>query len=80
MKYRPETNPALRYTFTTDCFYPQKLNDPLMIDIIVSLKVLTGYGDYEAYLMCKNVMDDYLADPFNPGPGRTFYLGLKASY
>jgi hypothetical protein len=78
MKYRPEARDP--YTFTTDCFYPQKLNDPLMIDIKISQKVFTGYGDYEAYLMCKNVMDDYLADPFNPGPGRTFYLGLKAGY
>jgi outer membrane receptor for ferrienterochelin and colicin len=77
-KYRPEARDE--YTFTTDCWTAQKLNDPLMIDIKISQKVFTGYGDYEAYLMCKNVMDDYLPDPFHPGPGRTFYLGLKASY
>jgi outer membrane receptor protein involved in Fe transport len=66
--------------FTTDCWTPVKLNDPLMIDIKISQKIFTNYGDYEAYIMCKNIMDNYLADPFNPGPGRIFYAGLKASW
>ncbi len=30
--------------------------------------------------MCKNVMDDYNADPFNPGPGRMFYAGGSAKF
>ena len=80
MKYRPETNPAMITRFTTDCFEPVRLNDPLMIDAKISQKVFTGYGDLEVYLLCKNIFDDYLADPFNPGPGRTFYAGLKAEW
>ena len=76
---------ALKYSpygqgFTTDCWEPVKLNDPLMIDVKISQKIFTSYGDYEVYVMCKNIMDDYLADPFNPGPGRTFYAGLKAGW
>lgn len=80
MKYRPESNPATEGVFTTDCFKPVMLNDPLMIDAKISQKIFTGYGDFEIYLLCKNIFDDYLADPFNPGPGRTWYAGLKAEW
>ena len=72
VKYKPTGD------FTTDCWTPVKLNDPLMIDVKISQKVYSSYGEYEIYIMCKNIMDDYLADPFNPGPGRIFYAGLKA--
>ncbi|MCL1912082.1 MAG: TonB-dependent receptor, partial [Leptospirales bacterium] len=78
MKYRPDA--VHPYTFTTKCWTPVRLNDPLMIDVKISQKIFTSYGDFEAYLMCKNIMDDYLADPFNPGPGRMFYAGLKAGW
>jgi hypothetical protein len=77
MRSRPESDPAQRYKFTTDCFAPVKLNNPLMLDAKISQKFLYHY---EVYLLCKNIFDDYLPDPFNPGPGRTFYLGLKANY
>ena len=75
---------ALKYVpnggFTTDCWDQVALNNPLMIDVKISQKIYSNYGDYEAYLMCKNIMDDYLMDPFNPGPGRMFYAGLKAGW
>jgi hypothetical protein len=32
---------------------------------------------FEVYAMCKNIFDDYAADPFNPGPGRQFLFGAK---
>ena len=86
MKYRPEgvyanpINPELsepNWHFTTDCFEPVRLNNPLMIDVKISQKVLRNY---EVYLLCKNIFDDYRPDPFNPGPGRMFYAGLKAEW
>ena len=30
--------------------------------------------------MCKNLLDDYNADPFNPGPGMTWYFGGSAEF
>jgi hypothetical protein len=80
IQYATKYNPIGLNTFTTDCWTQVTLNDPMMIDIKISQKIYTLYGDYEIYIMCKNIMDDYLADPFNPGPGRIFYAGLKAGW
>lgn len=82
MKYLPENprNGNVRQ-WRTDCFKPTQLNNPLMIDAKLSQKI-RFFEDYELelYVMCKNIFDDYLADPFNPGPGRTWCFGAKASW
>ena len=51
------------------------LHDPLKLNVKISQKFLKNY---EVYVKCDNVLDDYNADPFNPGPGRMFYFGANA--
>jgi hypothetical protein len=80
MKYAPEKELSDIGYYTNSCFKAQRIHDPLMIDAKVSQKINYGGYEFELYLLCKNILDDYLADPFNPGPGRTFYFGLKANY
>ncbi len=55
----------------------RKLHDPFMFNIRVSQKII---DHFELWVMCKNLLDDYNADPFNPGPGRTFYFGADAEF
>jgi len=63
--------------YSTDYYTTVKLHDPLMFNIKISQKIMENY---EVYVMCKNIFDDYNADPFNPGPGRMFYFGGSASF
>ncbi|MBN1627106.1 MAG: TonB-dependent receptor plug domain-containing protein [Deltaproteobacteria bacterium] len=77
IQYTMKSIPRTEADFSTWYFYAQKLHDPIKIDMKVSQKIS---DNYEAYVMCKNILDDYNADPFNPGPGRMFYAGLKASF
>lgn len=62
--------------FSTQYFTKVDVNDPLMINVKVSQKVWKDH--FELYIMCKNILDDYNADPFNPGAGRMFYFGGSA--
>lgn len=73
MKKRPETGDS----FSTDYFEAVRLHDPVMINIKVSQRI---YNKFEIYAICKNIFDDYNADPFIPGPGRTFYAGCGAEF
>ncbi len=73
MKSRPASNAA----YSTDYFEAVKLHDPVMINFKVSHKL---FDNYEVYAMCKNIFDDYNADPFIPGPGRVFYAGGSAEF
>jgi iron complex outermembrane receptor protein len=77
IQYVMASRPAVNSAFSTSYFYAQKLHDPLKIDVKLSQKI---YKNYEVYIMCKNILDDYNADPFNPGPGRMWYAGIKASF
>lgn len=77
IQYTMDSRPKTSDDFSTSYFYAQKLHNPVLLDIKLSQTV---YYNYEIYIICKNVMDDYAADPFNPGPGRTFALGLKAKF
>jgi len=63
--------------YSTDYYTTIKLHDPFMFNIKISQKIMENY---EVYVMCKNIFDDYNADPFNPGPGRMFYFGGSASF
>jgi outer membrane cobalamin receptor len=77
IQYAMSSIPKNTADFSTSYFYAQRLHDPMKIDVKLSQKFL---DHYEAYVMCKNILDDYNADPFNPGPGRMWYAGVKASF
>jgi outer membrane cobalamin receptor len=77
IQYTMASVPKTTDPFSTSYFYEQELHNPVSIDIKLSQKI---YKHYEAYIMCKNILDDYYADPFNPGPGRMWYAGVKASF
>lgn len=76
MKSRPEPEPTIT-PFSTKYFEPVRLNDPMMVNARVSKKI---FDNYEIYAMCRNIFDDYSADPFIPGPGRIFYMGGSAEF
>jgi len=71
MKERPAPFPA-ETPFSTKYFEPVRLHDPLMVNAKVSQKFA---DNFEIHILCRNILDDYNADPFIPGPGRTFYIG-----
>ncbi|MFH0976250.1 MAG: TonB-dependent receptor plug domain-containing protein [Spirochaetota bacterium] len=75
--YTMASRPNAGADFSTKYYYAQKIHNPVMIDVKLSQKI---YYDYEVYVMCRNILDDYLADPFNPGPGRMWYGGFKANF
>ncbi|HPS59540.1 MAG TPA: TonB-dependent receptor plug domain-containing protein [Spirochaetota bacterium] len=76
IKYAMASVPAASSDpYSTSYYKEVSLHDPLMINIKISQ---TFMERYEVFAVCKNVMDDYAADPFNPGPGRQFSFGLKA--
>jgi iron complex outermembrane receptor protein len=78
IQYVMKSNPSGAVTDsdqTTAAYKSVRLHDSLMFNIKLSQKFLEHY---EGYILCKNIFDDYAADPFNPGPGRQFYAGLKA--
>lgn len=62
-------------SFSADAYDTVQLHNPLMLSIKLQQKFL---HHYLLYVTCKNILDDYAADPFNPGPGRMFYIGLNA--
>jgi iron complex outermembrane receptor protein len=70
MKEAPPTGTAMDYD--TKYFKEVELHNPFFLNIKISQ---TFMERYTVYIMCKNVLDDYDADPFNPGPGRMFYFG-----
>ncbi|HOJ29957.1 MAG TPA: hypothetical protein PL059_12870, partial [Spirochaetota bacterium] len=62
-------------SFSADAYDTVQLHNPLILNIKLQQKFL---HHYLLYVTCKNILDDYAADPFNPGPGRMFYIGLNA--
>jgi iron complex outermembrane receptor protein len=77
IQYAMASRPSTTADFSTSYFYAQQLHNPFKIDVKLSQKI---YKHFEAYIMCRNILNDYDADPFNPGSGRTWYTGLKASF
>jgi len=74
MDHRPTT---LELPYSTAYFAPVRLHDPVFLNARVSQR----FGRYyEAALSLENILDDYRADPFNPGPGRMFYVSLGARW
>lgn len=63
--------------YTTQVYTTKRLHDPFMLNIRVSQRIV---DHFELWVMCKNMLDDYNADPFNPGAGRTWYFGADAEF
>jgi len=72
IKYVMKSAPATTDPYSTDYFEAVKLHNPLKLDVKISQKL---FENFDVFAMCKNVLDDYNADPFNPGPGRVFSFG-----
>ena len=77
IQYVMSSVPKTTDEFATSYFKAERLHDPLIIDVKLTQKFMEHH---EVYMMCRNILDDYLADPFNPGPGRTWYGGAKLSF
>jgi iron complex outermembrane receptor protein len=77
IQYAMDSVPKATDNFSTSYYDAVELHNPMKIDIKLSQKF---FKNYEAYIMCRNILDDYNADPFNPGPGRMWYAGVKASF
>jgi len=63
--------------FFTKVYSTKKLHDPFKLNIKVSQRIV---DHFDVWVMCKNLLDDYNADPFNPGPGMTWYFGGSAEF
>ncbi len=77
VKYVMNSDPSVTSTneYTSDVYDTVKLHNPFMLHLKVQQTFLKNYS---VYVTCKNVLDDYNANPFNPGPGRMFYFGANA--
>ncbi len=71
MAGNPPTVPLL-VPYSSEYYKTVELHNPFMLHMKVQQEL--PFNTY-LYVMCKNVLDDYNADPFNPGPGRMFYFG-----
>jgi outer membrane receptor protein involved in Fe transport len=74
MRVRPEVGES---RYSTSYFRAVQLHDPVMVSIKLSQEFLQHYS---VFIICKNMLDDYNADPFVPGPGRMFFGGLSARF
>jgi outer membrane receptor protein involved in Fe transport len=73
MKRRPAGQDA---PYSTDLFTTVRLHDP----VFLNLQITQSVGPHlEISARATNLLDDYSPDPFNPGPGRQFWIGLKAA-
>ncbi len=75
--YAMKSVPATADPFSTQYIKEVELHNPYMFNVKLSQKFLENF---EVYVTCKNIFDDYNADPFNPGPGRMFYFGGSAEF
>ncbi len=74
MQSRPET---LDTPYSTDFYTTVWLHDPVMLNFKLSQRL---WDDYAVSFTIKNLLDDYDANPFDPGPGRTFWFSLGARW
>ncbi|HOO73601.1 MAG TPA: TonB-dependent receptor plug domain-containing protein [Spirochaetota bacterium] len=75
IKYVMKTVPAAHDSFSTDYYLEQRLHDPVFLNIKISQNITEHFTIYVKGL---NLLDDYNADPLNPGPGCMFYWGVSA--
>jgi outer membrane receptor protein involved in Fe transport len=63
--------------YSTKIFMTKRIHNPFKLDIRISQRIV---DHFDLWVMCKNILDDYNADPFNPGAGRTWYFGADAEF
>ena len=62
-------------SYSSDLFTTVRLHDPVYLNLQIGQSV---GPNIEITARLTNLLDDYAADPFNPGPGRQLWIGLKA--
>jgi outer membrane receptor protein involved in Fe transport len=72
LAYVMRTRPALDDPYDTAYFRTVPLHQPLKVNLKVERR-LGGWG--AVYWVGSNLLDEYNADPFNPGPGRSLAVG-----
>ncbi len=69
--YTMQEAPLEYAPFDTKYWEASTLHNPIMLNARISQEL---WKYFEVSFTVKNLLDDYAADPFNPGPGRSFYL------
>lgn len=67
--------PSIDADFSTEYFTSQLLHDPFFLDVRTTQNI---YNEYKASISVTNILDDYDANPFDPGPGRMVYIELSS--
>jgi outer membrane cobalamin receptor len=75
MKSAPATGVSSSYS--TEYFEAVDLHNPIMFNVKLSQKI---FNNFDLFVLCRNILDDYNADPFNPGAGRLFSFGGGAQF
>jgi outer membrane cobalamin receptor len=75
--YAMTSAPEATDPYSTEYFEAVNVNNPVKLNLKISQKF---YTNYTIYIMCKNVLDDYNPNPFNPGSGREFYIGVNGKF
>ncbi len=73
----PITSTTVQTPYSSQVYGRKKLHNPFTLNIRVSQRIV---DHFDLWVMCKNITDDYNSDPFNPGPGRTWYFGGDAEF
>jgi len=75
--YVMKSAPAETDPYSTDYFETASLHDPIMLNLKISQEI---WDYFKIWFAVKNLLDDYRADPFNPGAGRSFFVGAAFKY
>ena len=65
--------PAIDADYSTRYFTTVLLHDPIFVDLTITQDLL---NELKLGLSLTNILDDYDANPFDPGPGRVVFLEL----
>ena len=74
MDHRPTDTNA---PYSTSYFTTVNLHNPFLWNFKTSFSFAKYY---KAIFTVMNILDDYNANPFNPGPGRRFYISISARW
>jgi len=74
MSSAPPSAPTTVSQYSNEYFEVKYLHNPLKFHVKLAFH---HKKKYQYWLMFKNILDDYNANPFNPGPGRMIYGGIS---
>lgn len=75
IKYVMKTVPEMHDSYSLKYYKALRLHDPFFLNIKISQNITEHFT---IYVIGKNLLDDYNADPLNPGEGCMFYWGACA--